>query len=141
MNNNLSGLGQRNQGYYEYEGGDSSVTTNIATSIEQMKSAFINAKDIFKARREFLNNFIERLVMILNNGFAKVKEMFYQKYQGRLTVEMQKILKDIAAKFKEHTYSAPKNTKEDLDTVIQARISDLKNAEAGIGQKLGKRGL
>ena len=141
VNNNLSGLGQRNQGYDEYEGGDSSVTTNIATSIEQMKSAFINAKDIFKARREFLNNFIERLVMILNNGFAKVKEMFYQKYQGRLTVEMQKILKDIAAKFKEHTYSAPKNTKEDLDTVIQARISDLKNAEAGIGQKLGKRGL
>ena len=139
--NNLSGLGQRTQGYDEYAGGDVSVTANIATSIEQMKNAFTNAKNIFKARREFLNNFIERLVTILNNGFGKVKEVFYQKYQGRLTVEMQKILKDIAAKFQEHTYSAPKDTKEDLDRVIQARISDLKNAEAGIGQKLGKRGL
>ena len=106
-----------------------------------MKSAFTNAKNLFKARREFLNNFIERLVTILQNGFLKVKELFYEKYQGRLTVEMQKILKDIAKEFEKHTYTPPKDTKEELDRVIQARIGDLKNAESGVGQRLGKRGL
>ena len=127
------------QPYDEYVGGES--TANIATSIEQMKSAFTNAKNLFKARREFLNNFIERLVTILQNGFLKVKELFYEKYQGRLTVEMQKILKDIAKEFEKHTYTPPKDTKEELDRVIQARIGDLKNAESGVGQRLGKRGL
>ncbi len=124
----------------EFVGGNAN-TANIATSIEQMKGAFVNAKDLFKARREFLNNFIERLVTILKNGFLKVKEAFYVKYQGRLTVEMQNILKEIAKEFEKHTYKPPQGTKEELDRAIQSRIVDLKNAEAGVGQRLGKRGL
>ena len=126
------------QNPYPYSGGS---TADVATAIVEMKNAFTNAKNIFKARREFLNNFIERLVVVLQNGFAEVKRLYYEAYKGQLTEEMQAILKEIAAEFQKHTYKPPKRTQEELDRSIRNSIQSLKEAEAGVGQKLGKKGL